>query len=74
MYVVSWKSHGTTVILQRRFSMNVWSGLLTNKLIGLFVFGSSLTGDTCEFLPRNELTTFVGRRTISNNESKVLPA
>jgi len=73
MYVVLWKSHEMTVIFQRRFSVNVWCGLLGNKLIGLFVFGSSLTGDMCEFLLRNELTMFVGRLTINNNESEVLP-
>lgn len=50
----------------------MWCGLLGNKLIRLFVFGNSLMGDMCEFLPMNELTTFVGRRTIYNNESKVL--
>jgi hypothetical protein len=43
--LVSWKSHEMTVIFQRRFSMNVWYGLLGKKLIGLFVSGSSLTGN-----------------------------
>ena len=74
MCVVSWKSHEMTVIFQRRFSVNVWCGLLANKLIGLFVSGNSLIGDMCEFLLRNELTMFVGRHTINNNESEVLLA
>ena len=33
---------------QRRFSVNVWCGLLDNKLIGIFVFDNNLTGNTYE--------------------------
>jgi hypothetical protein len=40
---------------QRRFSVNVWCGLLGDKLIGPFVFENNLTGDTYEFFLRNEL-------------------
>jgi hypothetical protein len=35
--------------------VNVWCGLLGNKLIGPFVFGSSLTGNMYELFLRNEL-------------------
>ena len=35
--------------------MNVWCGLLGNKLIGPFVFDSNLTGNTYEVFLRNEL-------------------
>jgi hypothetical protein len=35
--------------------VNVWCGLLGDKLIGPFVFDSNLTGDTYEFFLRNEL-------------------
>ena len=35
--------------------MNVWCGLLDNKLIGLFVFDSNLMGNTYEVFLRNEL-------------------
>ena len=45
--------------------MTVWCGLCGNRLVGLIVFGGSLTGDMCEFLLRNELTTFVGRHAIN---------
>ena len=41
--LVSPKSHEMTVTFQRRFSVTVWCGLVGNKLIGLFVFGSSFT-------------------------------
>ena len=48
--------HETSVTkLQRRFSVNVWCGLLDNKLIGPFVFDNNLTGNTYEVLLRNEL-------------------
>jgi len=40
---------------QRRFSVNVWCGLLDNKLIGLFVSDNNLTGNTYEVFLRNEL-------------------
>jgi len=35
--------------------VNVWCGLLGNKLIGPFVFDNNLTGDTYEVFLRNEL-------------------
>ena len=35
--------------------MNVWCGLLGNRLIGPFVFDSNLTGNTYEAFLRNEL-------------------
>ena len=41
---------------QRRFSVNIWCSLLGNKLIGPFVFGNNLTGNTYEVFLRNELT------------------
>jgi len=48
--------HETSVTkFQRRFSVNVWCGLLGNKLIGPFVFDNSLTGNTYEVFLRNEL-------------------
>ena len=40
---------------QRRFSVNVWCGLLGNKLFGHFVFDNNLTGNTYEVFLRNEL-------------------
>jgi len=40
---------------QKRFSVNVWCGLLGNRLIGLFVFDNNLTGNTYEVFLRNEL-------------------
>ena len=40
---------------QRRFSVNVWCGVLGNKLIGPFVFDNNLTGNTYEVFLRNEL-------------------
>jgi hypothetical protein len=36
--------------------VNVWCGLLGNKLIGPFVLDKNLTGNTYEYLLRNELT------------------
>jgi len=48
--------HETSVTkFQRRFSVNVWCGLLGNKLIGPFVFDDHLTGNTYEVFLRNEL-------------------
>ena len=35
--------------------MNVWYGVLGNKLIGPFVFDNNLTGNTYEVFLRNEL-------------------
>ena len=40
---------------QRRFSVNVWCGLLGNKLIGPFVFDNNLTGNTYKVFLRNGL-------------------
>jgi hypothetical protein len=40
---------------QKRFSVNVWCGLLGNRLIGPFVFDTNLTGNTYEAFLRNEL-------------------
>jgi hypothetical protein len=42
-------------VFERRFSVNVWCGLLGNKLIGPFVMDNNLTGNTYEFFLRNEL-------------------
>jgi len=48
--------HETSITkFQRRFSVNVWCGLLGNKLIGPFVFDNNLTGNTYEVFLRNEL-------------------
>jgi hypothetical protein len=35
--------------------VNVWCGLLGDKLIGPFVFDNNLTGNTYNFFLRNEL-------------------
>ena len=40
---------------QRRFSLNVWCGVLGNKLIGPFVFDENLTGNRYEAFLRNQL-------------------
>ena len=45
---------------QRRFSVNVWCGLLGNRLIGPFVFDNNLTGNTYEAFLRNELPGLLG--------------
>jgi hypothetical protein len=48
--------HATTVTnFQRRFSLNVWCGVIGNRLIGPFVFENNLTGNTYEAFLRNEL-------------------
>jgi len=48
--------HETRVThFQGRFSVNVWCGLLGNRLIGPFVFDNNLTGKTYEAFVRNEL-------------------
>ena len=48
--------HETRVTnFQRRFSVNVWCGVVDNRLIGPFVFENNLTGNTCEAFLRNEL-------------------
>ena len=48
--------HETSVSnFQRRFSVNVWCGVLGNKLIGPFVFDNNLTRNTYEAFLRNEL-------------------
>ena len=52
--------HETSVTkFQRIFSVNVWCGLLDNKLIGPFVFDNNLTGNTYEVFLRNELPGFL---------------
>jgi len=38
---------------QRRFLVNVWCGVLGNKLIGPFVFDNNLMGNTYEAFLRN---------------------
>ena len=40
---------------QRTFLVNVWCGLLGDKLIKMFASGSNLTSNMCEFLLRIEL-------------------
>jgi hypothetical protein len=41
--------HETSVTnFQKRFSVNVWCGVLGNRLIGAFVFHNNLTGNTYE--------------------------
>ena len=40
---------------ERTFSVNVWCGLLGNRLIGSFVFDNNFTGNTYEVFLRNEL-------------------
>jgi len=48
--------HETSVTnFQRRFTVNVWHGVLGHKLIGPFVFDNNLTGNAYEVLLRNEL-------------------
>src|SRR5215469_7471821 len=48
--------HETSVTnFQRRFTVNVWCGVLGNKLIGTFVFDNNLTGNAYEVFLRNEL-------------------
>jgi len=49
--------HETSVTnFQRRFSVNVWCGVLGNRLIGPFLFDSNLLGSTYEAFLRNELS------------------
>jgi len=40
---------------QRRFTVNVWCGVLGNKSIGPFVFENNLTGNAYEVFLRNDL-------------------
>jgi len=48
--------HATCVThFQRGFSVNVWYGVLGNRLIGPFVFDNNLTGNTYEAFLRHEL-------------------
>jgi len=44
---------------QRRFTVNVWCGLLGNKLIGPFAFYNNLTGNTYEVFLRNVLPSLL---------------
>jgi len=51
--------HETSVTdFQKRFSVNVWCGVLGNRLIGPFVIHNNLTGNTYEAFLRNELPCF----------------
>ena len=48
--------HETSVTnFQRRFTVNVWCGVLGNKLIGPYVFDNNLTGNAYEVFLRIEL-------------------
>jgi len=48
--------HETSVTkFQKRFSVNVWCGLVGNKLIGPYIFGYNLTGNTYLVFLKNEL-------------------
>jgi hypothetical protein len=48
--------HGTRVTnFKRRFFVNVWCGVLGNRLIGPSVFQNNLTENTYEAFLRNEL-------------------
>ena len=58
---------------QRRFTVNVWCGVLGNKFIRPFVFDNNLTGNAYEVFLRNELTRFVGRHPVNDTEPNVLP-
>lgn len=40
---------------QRRFSINVWCGMLNDRLIGPFLFDRNVTGEVYELFLRNEL-------------------
>ena len=49
--------HETSVTnFQRRFTVNVWCGVLGNKLIEPFVFDNNLTGNAYEVFLRNKLS------------------
>ena len=49
-------AHETSVTnFQMRFTVNVWCGVLGNKLIGTFVFDNNLTGNAYGVFLRNEL-------------------
>jgi hypothetical protein len=48
--------HETTVTtFQSRFSVNVWCGVIGDRLIGPIVLENNLRGDTYEVFLRNEL-------------------
>ena len=65
--------HETVVTkFQRRFSVNVWCGLLGNKLIGPSVFDNNVTGNIWS-LPEEWVARFVGRHPINDNKPNVLP-
>jgi len=52
--------HETSVAnFQRRFTVNVWCGVVGNKLIGPFVFDNNLTGNSYQVFVRNELPGFL---------------
>jgi len=66
--------HETSVTnFQKRFSVNVWCGVLGNRLIGPFVFDNNLTGNTYEAFLRNELPGLFGRHPVNDKETNVLP-
>ena len=54
--VHAWSHDNPSVTkFQRRFTVNVWCGVLGNKLIGPYVFDNNLTGNAYEVFLRNEL-------------------
>jgi len=53
---------------ERRFSLNVWCGMLGKRLIGPFVFDNNLTGNTYEAFMRKELPGL-----LEDKEPNVLP-
>ena len=53
--------------------MNVWCGVLGNKLIGPFVFDNNLMENAYEVFLRNELPGFLGRHPVNDTEPNVLP-
>ena len=66
--------HETSITnFQRRFSLNVWCGVIGNRLIGPFVFENNLAAHTYEAFVRNELPRFVGRNRVNDKEPNVLP-
>ena len=66
--------HETSVTtFQRRFTVNIWCGVLGNKLIGPFVFAYNLTGKSVWSLPAEWVTRFVGRQPVNDTEPNVIP-
>ena len=58
---------------QRRFSVNVWCGVLGNRLIAPFVFDNILTGNTYGAFLRNDLPGLLEIYTVNAKEPDVLP-